>query len=144
MKNIKEVINEDRNLTILSRGIIAADLKKLWSKEGPFTVFAPSNIAFSQLDAGVFVTMEKAENKTKLEDLLNDHAVPGKIYFKDLKDGQKLKTINGKELNVFVKSDCVRISEATIQERDMEGWNGVVHSLDKLIVHHENILAGTN
>gem|GEM_PF-5819611 len=28
MKNIKEVINEDRNLTTLSRGIIATDLKR--------------------------------------------------------------------------------------------------------------------
>lgn len=103
MKNIEEIINEDRNLTILSRGIIATDLKRVWSREGPFTVFAPSNIAFSQLDTGVFVTMEKAENKTKMKDLLNDHAVAGKIYFKDFKDDQKLKTINGKELNVFCK-----------------------------------------
>lgn len=55
------------------------------------------------MDTGVFVTMEKAENKTKMKDLLNDHAVAGKIYFKDFKDDQKLKTINGKELNVFVK-----------------------------------------
>jgi uncharacterized surface protein with fasciclin (FAS1) repeats len=47
MKNIEEIINEDRNLTILSRGIIATDLKRVWSREGPFTVFAPSNIAFS-------------------------------------------------------------------------------------------------
>jgi len=85
--------------------------------------------------------MEKAENKTKMKDLLNDHAVAGKIYFKDFKDDQKLKTITGKELNVFVKSDCVRINDATIQGRDMEGWNGVVHSLDKLIVHHENKLS---
>lgn len=134
MKNIGEVINEDRNLSTLSRGIIAADLKKAWSREGPFTVFAPSNLAFSKLDAGVFVTMEKPENKIKMEDLLNDHAVAGKIYFKDFKDGQKLKTISGKELNVLVKSDGVRINGATIQGRDMEGWNGVVHSLDKLMV----------
>jgi uncharacterized surface protein with fasciclin (FAS1) repeats len=97
-------------------------------------VLAPSNIAFLQLDIGVFAAMQKAENKTKMEDLLNDHAVAGKIYFKDFKDGQKLKTINGKELNVFVKNDCVRINDATIQGRDMEGWNGVVHSLDKLII----------
>jgi uncharacterized surface protein with fasciclin (FAS1) repeats len=93
MKNIEEIINEDRNLTILSmsRGIIATDLKRVWSREEPFTVFAPSNIAFSKLDTGVFVTMEKAENKTKMEDLLNDHAVAGKIYFKDFTRRSKTK-----------------------------------------------------
>jgi uncharacterized surface protein with fasciclin (FAS1) repeats len=134
MKNIGEVINEDRNLTTLTRGIIAADFKKKWSGDGPFTVFAPSNLAFSRLSAGVFVNMEKLENKIEMENLLNDHAVAGKIYFKDFKDGQKLKTINGKELNVLVKSDGVRVNGATIQGRDMEGWNGVVHSIDKLII----------
>ena len=133
MKNIEQVIDEDRNLTVLSRGIVAADLKKVWSKEGPFTIFAPSNLAFSKLKAGVLVNMERQENKTNMEDLLNDHAVANKIFFKDFKDGQKLRSINGKELNVVVKSDGVRINGAIIQGRDMEGWNGVVHSVDRLI-----------
>lgn len=144
MKNIEQVINEDRNLTVLSRGIIAADLKKVWSREGPFTVFAPSNLAFSKLSSGVFVNLERPENKNKMEDLLNDHTVSDKIYFKDFKHGQKLKTVNGKELNVLVTNDVVRINGATIQGKDMEGWNGVVHSLDKLITYHKNILADTH
>jgi len=33
MKNIEEIINEDRNLTILSRGIIATDLKRVWAEK---------------------------------------------------------------------------------------------------------------
>ena len=103
-------------------------------QRSPFTVFARSNLAFSKLDAGVFVTMERPENKIKMEDLLNNHTVGGKIYFKDFKDGQKLKTINSKELNVLVKSDGVKINGAVIHGRNMEGWNGVVHSLDKLII----------
>src|SRR6478736_6069785 len=113
MKNIEEVINEDRNLTVFSRGIVAADFKKAWRGEGPFTVFAPSNLAFSKLDAGVFVNVERADNKAKMEDLLNDHAVRGKISFKDLKDGQKLETVNGKVLNVSVTNNTVRINGAT-------------------------------
>ena len=132
MKSIEQVINEDRNLTVLSRGIIAAD-QKVWNREGPFTVFAPSNLAFSKLGSGVFVNMERPENKAKMQDLLNDHAVADKIFFKDFKDGQKLKTINGKELNVVVKSDGIRINGSMIQGKDFEGWNGVVHSLDRLI-----------
>ena len=134
MKNIKEVINEDRNLTTLSRGIIATDLKKCGAAKAHLRCLQRSNLAFSKLDAGVFVTMERPENKIKMEDLLNDHTVAGKIYFKDFKDGQKLKTINSKELNVLVKSDGVKINGAVIHGRNMEGWNGVVHSLDKLII----------
>lgn len=134
MKNIEEVINEDRNLTTLTRGIIATDKNNAWNKQGPFTVFAPSNLAFSKLNAGVFLTMEKPENKAMMKDLLNDHTVAGKIYFKDFRDGQKLKNLNDKELNVVVKRDAVLINGATIQGRDMEGWNGIVHSLDMLMI----------
>lgn len=134
MKNIEEVVNEDRNLTILSRAISAADLKKVLSREGPFTVFAPSNLAFSKLDSGVFVNLESPENKAKMEDLLNDYIVVAKIFFKDFKDCQKVKTINGKELNVVVRNGSVKINGATIQGKNMECWNGVVHSIDKFII----------
>ena len=140
MKNIEEVINEDRNLTAISRGIIAADLKRAWSQAGPFTIFAPSDLAFSKMDIGVFANLEKPENRATMEDLMNDHAVLGKIHFKDLKDGQKLKTINGKELNVLVKSNGVTINGAVIQARDMEGSNGVVHSIDRLMKPSLSIL----
>jgi uncharacterized surface protein with fasciclin (FAS1) repeats len=69
-----------------------------------------------------------------LTDLLNHHVVHGKTNFKDLEDGQKLKTINGKELNVTVKDNAVSINGANIQVKDMEGRNGVVHSLDAVII----------
>jgi len=49
--------------------------------------------------------LERLENTAKMGDLLNDYIVVAKLFFKDFKDGQKLKTINGKELNVVVKSE---------------------------------------
>jgi uncharacterized surface protein with fasciclin (FAS1) repeats len=79
-----------------------------------------------------------------MEDLLNDHMVSDKIHFKDFKDGQKLKTLNGKELNVVVTNGVVTINGATIQGKDFEGWNGMVHSMDKLITPHKNILVDEN
>jgi len=134
MKNIADVIRTDRHLNTLSRGILAADLAKELSGAGPFTIFAPSDLAFGKLAQGVFLNLLKRENKVQLTDLLNHHMIHGKTNFKDLKDGQKLKTINGKELNVTVKDNTASINGATIQAKDMEGRNGVVHSLDAVIV----------
>ena len=65
--------------------------------------------------------------------MLNSHVVQGKTNFKDFKDGQKLKTISGKELDVKVKDGKVTINGATVQGRDSEASNGVVHSLDSII-----------
>jgi uncharacterized surface protein with fasciclin (FAS1) repeats len=133
MKNIADVVRTDRYLNTFSRSILAADLTKELSGAGPFTIFAPSDLAFEKLAPGVLRNFLKPENKVQLTDLLNHHVVHGKTNFKDLEDGQKLKTINGEELNVKVKDNTVSINGANIQAKDMEGKNGVVHSLDAVM-----------
>ena len=133
MSNIVDVVVADKNLATMSRGVKAAGMEAELSKAGPFTIFAPTDIAFGKLAAGEMNELLKPENKVKLSDILNYHVVEGKTNFKDLKDGQKLKTINGKELNVKVSNGKVTINGATVQGRDSEASNGVVHSLDTII-----------
>src|SRR6202035_2000250 len=109
MSNITQVVNDDKNMTTLKKGVIASGLDKTLSGTGPFTVFAPSDLAFGKLDKAVLDNLLKPENKAKLVDVLNYHIVSGKISFKDFKDGEKLKTVNGKELLVHVKEGNVSI-----------------------------------
>ncbi len=134
MSNITQVVNEDKHMTTLKKSVVAAGLDKVLSGAGPFTVFAPSDQAFEKLDKGVLDNLLKPENKAKLADVLNHHVVPGKINFKDLKDGEKLKTVNGKELSVHVKDGHVAIGNAKIQAHDVQTSNGVIHSLDTVMV----------
>ena len=133
MSNVVDVVVADKNLATMLKGVKAAGLEVELSKTGPFTVFAPTDLAFGKLAAGQMTELLKPENKVKLSDILNYHVVAGKTNFKDLKDGQKLKTINGKELDVKVSNGNVTINGATIQARDSEASNGVVHSLDTVI-----------
>jgi len=133
MSNITQVVKQDKYLTTLNRGITASELNQVLSATGPFTLFAPSDLAFGKLEGGVIQNLLKAENKLQLADLLNHHVVMGKIEFKDLKDGEKLKTINGKELSIHIKNGKVSINAAIIQQRDVETSNGVIHSLDTVL-----------
>lgn len=132
MSNIVDVVTADRNLGMLGKGMKAAGLEEVLRKEGPFTVFAPTDLAFGKLETGKWSDLLKPENKIKLASIMNNYVVKGKTSFKDLKDGQKLKTLGGKELAVKVNSGNVDIDGARIQGRDMEASNGVVHSLDKV------------
>ncbi len=134
MENITQVVNNDKNMTTLKRGVTASGLDKILSGTGPFTVFAPSDLAFEKLDKEVLDNLLKPENKTKLTDVLNYHVVSGKIFFKDLKDGEKLKTVNGKELRVQVKDGDVSVEGAKIQSRDVQTSNVVIHSLDTVMM----------
>jgi len=133
-KNIVDVVVADKNLATMSRGVKAAGLEVELTKAGPFTIFAPTDLAFGKLKAGEMIELLKPDNKVKLSDILNYHVVEGKTNFKDLKDGQKLKTINGKELDVKVNNGNVTINGAAVQGRDSEASNGVVHSLDTVFV----------
>src|SRR4030095_7974170 len=100
MSNIVDVVVADKNLATMSKSVKAAGLETELAKTGPFTVFAPSEIAFGKLASGVLTDWMKPENKTKFAGILNHHVVIGKNNFKDLKDGLKLKTLDGKELDV--------------------------------------------
>jgi uncharacterized surface protein with fasciclin (FAS1) repeats len=135
MMNIVEVVVADKNLATLLKSFKAVQLENELSKTGPFTIFAPTDLAFGKLANGELTELLKPENKVKFTDILNHHVVKGKTNFKDLVNGQKLKTVNGKELSVEVKNGTVTINGAKIQGRDMEGSNGVVHSMDKVLTN---------
>jgi uncharacterized surface protein with fasciclin (FAS1) repeats len=130
MSKIVEVVAADKNLATMLRSVKATELAIELSRTGPYTVFAPTDLAFGKLALGEMGELLKPENKVKLTDILNYHIVEGKTNFKDFKDGQKLKTVNGKEPGVKVNSGNVTINEAKVQGRDSEASNGVVHSLD--------------
>jgi uncharacterized surface protein with fasciclin (FAS1) repeats len=120
-------------MTTLKKGIHAADLDQVLSSTGPFTVFAPSDMAFGKLEAGTLEELLKPENKVKLTALLQHHVVAGKISFKDMKDGDILKSLDGKELRVGIKDGKATIDGSLIQNRDVSSSNGVMHSIDTVL-----------
>ena len=133
MSNIVDVVVADKNLATMSKSVKAAQLETELSKPGPFTVFAPTDLAFGKLKDEV-TELLKPENRIKLTGILNYHVVEGKTSFKDFKDGQKLKTLNGKELTVHVANGAVTVNGAKVQARDMQADNGVVHALDTVVI----------
>ena len=114
---------------------MVSGLNEILNSEGPFTLFAPSDVAFGKLETGTIGDWLKPENKTKLADLLKIHVVEGKIEHKDLLDGDRLKSLNGKELMVEVKEGKVYINGAVILKHDVETTNGTIHSLDRVLKH---------
>jgi len=133
MSNITQLVNVEKNMTTLKKSVHASGLDQVLSGKGPYTVFAPTDIAFAKLDKGILDNLLKPENKTKLTDLLNHHVVEGKINFKDLKDGEKLKTVNGKQLVVHIKDGHTTVDGAVIQNHDVQATNGIIHSLETVM-----------
>lgn len=145
-KNIVQNAVNSKDHTTLVAAVKAAGLVDTLSGPGPFTVFAPTNMAFSKLPAGTVDTLLKPENKDKLTAVLTYHVVPGRLTAKDIwewakKDGgkTKLKTVQGAELWVEANSGGITITDAkggqsrvTIQ--NVMQSNGVIHVVDTVLL----------
>jgi uncharacterized surface protein with fasciclin (FAS1) repeats len=124
------------DFSTLVAAVKAAGLAETLSGEGPFTVFAPTNEAFAKLPAGTVDTLLKPENKAKLAGILTYHVVAGKVMAADVKTG-KVKTVQGKELDVVVKDGNVTVDGAKVVKTDLVGSNGVIHVIDSVVLPKE-------
>ncbi|WP_243635986.1 fasciclin domain-containing protein [Hymenobacter edaphi] len=125
--------------TTLVTAVKAADLVPTLQGAGPFTVFAPTNAAFGKLPAGTVETLVKPENKAKLTTVLTYHVVPGRYLASDLKDGQKLTTVEGETLTVMKKGNAVMLHDtkggmATVTIPNVVSSNGVTHVVDTVLM----------
>jgi uncharacterized surface protein with fasciclin (FAS1) repeats len=133
-KNIVENAVNSKDHTTLVAAVKAAGLVETLQSAGPFTVFAPTNAAFSALPAGTLDALLKPEKKDDLTKILTYHVVAGSVKAADLKDGQKVKTLQGGELTVSIKDGVVTINGAKVTAADLSGSNGVVHVIDAVLL----------
>ena len=120
--------------TTLVAAVKAAGLVETLKGAGPFTVFAPTNEAFNKLPAGTVDGLLKPEKKADLTSVLTYHVVAGSLKAADLKNGQKLKTVQGGELTVSVKDGKVMINGANVTIADVISSNGVTHVIDAVLL----------
>lgn len=98
---------------------------------GNYTVFAPTNDAFKAVPAK---TMDElAHDPAKLKAVLAYHMLPTKVATTSVHNG-KAKSVNGADLNLARAGDFVIVEEAMVQKGDMAATNGVVHSIDRVLM----------
>ena len=110
-----------------------ADLVTTLQGDGPFTVFAPTDDAFTEagIDLSTFDTDE--ENAT-LVDILTYHVVSGNVMSSDLTDGMTAAALNTDDLTFTVNSDGVKVNDANVVSADVAALNGVIHVIDKVLM----------
>jgi uncharacterized surface protein with fasciclin (FAS1) repeats len=133
-KDVVDVAMGSTDHTTLVAAIKAAGLVETLKGAGPFTIFAPTNAAFSALPAGTVDGLLKPEKKADLTKVLTFHVVSGAVKAADLKDGQKVKTLQGGELTVSIKDGKVKINGANVTTADLTGSNGVIHVVDGVLL----------
>ena len=146
-KNIVENAVNSADHTTLVAAVKAAGLVETLEGPGPFTVFAPTNEAFSKLPAGTVETLLKPENKATLTKVLTYHVVAGRLSSHDLlkkiKDGKgtaELTTVEGGKLwvtlhdgkHIELKDEKGGMALVTIA--NVFQSNGVIHVIDSVVM----------
>lgn len=153
--NIVETATDTEILSSLVAALATADnsedtdLIGTLSSDGPFTVFAPTNDAFTdllnQLDGfDSLDDFDTDEERSILTKILTYHVVAGTAAKStDLTNGMTVATVQGEELAINLE-DGVFIQDATEMDAevilaDVEANNGVVHVIDKVLLPQEII-----
>ncbi len=115
----------------LVAAVIQAELFETLQGEGPFTVFAPTDQAFT--DAGIdLATFDTPEGKAALRDILLYHVVAGEVPSSAVEECGAATAVNENTLS-FGVGDAVTVNGATVTIPDVATSNGIIHVIDKVL-----------
>ena len=128
-----EIIAESPDHTTLEQLLTETGLQQVLN-DGNFTIFAPTDAAFEQVDLS-------GASDEELTNILLNHVVNGTALSEDLSntylDTQATEgfTGNGNQLSLLINvdTDVILNGAATVTTPDLEASNGVVHVTDAVI-----------
>lgn len=121
------------NFTTLAAALVSAGLIETLRGDGPFTVFAPTDEAFSKIPPQVLSELLQPENKAKLTAILTYHVVPGRVSAQEVANMDSAKTLQGQTLKI-AKADGVKVNDASVIAPDIETTNGLIHIIDTVLM----------
>merc|ERR1711928_184428 len=132
-QNLAQLIATHPKLTTLNAAVKAAGLEATLASPGPFTVFAPTNLAFEKIPSADLQRL--LGDKAALSKILLRHVVPGtRMQGKNIPPGiTNLKTAAGEQISasrdkfIQIKS---KAGSAFIVLFDVIASNGVLHAVD--------------
>jgi uncharacterized surface protein with fasciclin (FAS1) repeats len=134
-KDVVDTAVEAGSFKTLAAALTEAGLIGTLKGKGPFTVFAPTDEAFAKIPKKDLDALLK--DKKKLTAVLTYHVVPGTVLAADvmkLKDGTKVKTVEGREFTLGLKDGKVTVDGANVVKTDIMASNGVIHVIDTVII----------
>jgi transforming growth factor-beta-induced protein len=136
-------VNPEFSSLTTALGVADGDLDALLSgpSNGPFTVFAPDDMAFSDALSELMLTdltaLVGALGTDGVADVLTYHVVPGTYTSSNVPSGA-VTTANGDDITISLMGG-VSITDAnnrisTVKAVDIQGTNGVIHVINKVLL----------
>lgn len=131
-RDIIELLLADGRFSTFISSIRAARLEDMMMGEGPFTVFAPVDAAFSKISRTLLNYCSKDPFR-RLKHLVLNHMIQGKITISAAASLPQLISLQG-DMLILEAGKWIRINNARILERNMVCGNGCIHSINELLI----------
>jgi uncharacterized surface protein with fasciclin (FAS1) repeats len=128
---IADTLTQDPELSTVNSLISRAGLADTLRSGGPYTFFAPTNAAFQAMPAKTLD--ELAANPARLKAVLSYHVVPAKITAADVRNSS-VQTAQGGKIELARAGGFVTVEEAMVQHADIAATNGVIHTVDRVLI----------
>jgi uncharacterized surface protein with fasciclin (FAS1) repeats len=119
------------NFTTLVKAIESADLVDLLKSEGSYTVFAPTDEAFSKLPQEALAAL--LQDIPKLKRILTYHVVFGDVRAEDLLQIEEAATVEG-SIVAIENNNGIKVNDANVLQTDIIADNGVIHIIDGVLI----------
>ena len=131
MPDIVDTAMSAGTFSTLVAAVTAAGLADTLKSPGPFTVFAPTDDAFSKLPSGTVEAL--LQDILTLRKILEYHVVSGKVTAADVVKLTQATTVEGSDVKIDA-SNGVKVNDATVVQPDIETDNGVIHVIDTVLL----------
>lgn len=131
--NVVEVASQSETFSTLAQAVEAAGLTDTLSdSSSSYTVFAPTNQAFSQLPKGTLEYLLQPENKEVLQRVLSYHVLPEAVASSEISGGE-VESLDG-GLVTEVTDQGVTVNNASVITPDIKASNGVIHAVNRVLI----------
>lgn len=142
-QNLMDLAKQSPNLSTFAQLMETAGLADDLQADGSYTLFAPTNEAFSKLSKEELENLLLPQNKNKLSEILMVHILPNEVVSTSFKETQRITLDNNRYIPISTQTgNQVTIGGAHIIVPDIEASNGVIHVVDNVIMPANDSMNG--
>ncbi len=133
-RDIVGTVAADGSLQAFSSAIEAVGLVAELRGSGPFTVFAPTDAAFTKLAEHTLQNWLRRESRSKLREILTYHLLRGRLPVIEVIKSSSARTVQGTSLTVRFTDGRMHVNNAQVIRADIECSNGLIHMIDTVVI----------
>lgn len=131
--DVLDVAAASGQFTLFLQAVEAAGYEETLRGEGPFTIFAPTDDAFRQMDQRELDRLMQPRNREELLAILAYHVVPERVTSESASGAARtMEAASGYRVEVD-GTDGLRVNDQLVVMPDIEASNGVIQGVNGVL-----------